>query len=86
MGAQPTTQYSPRLPAGTSAHLRVTLERDLTTQLQAAQNIPQLHIRTTRRPSTSLLLRRALRRYMAALAMMSPDQLTDEGSELLKLS
>ena len=82
----PTNVYSPRLPPATSACLRVRLEGRLTEQLQAAQAHPELRIKETHTPSTSLLVRRALSLYLAGLLQMQPEQLKQEGLELHKLA
>lgn len=78
--------YSRRLPPSSSACLRVRLESRLTEQLQTAQAHPELRIKETHTPSTSLIVRRALSLYLAGLLHMSHEQLKQEGLELHKLA
>lgn len=78
--------YSPRLNPSDSAILRVRLESRLTAQLRTAQDLPELLIKDTRKPSTSLIVRRAVALYLAGLLRMKPAQLKQEGLELHKLA
>ena len=68
-------QYTRRLPPANTACLRVRLEESLTKQLQATQERPELLIKETRIPSSSLIVRRALATYFDALRQMKPEQL-----------
>ncbi|NUU69503.1 hypothetical protein HTZ98_01520 [Ralstonia solanacearum] len=79
-------QYSRRLPPANTACLRVRLEEPLTKQLQATQELPELLIKDSRIPSSSLIVRRALAAYFESLRRMKPEQLKQEGLELHKLA
>ncbi len=86
MTSKPTTAYSQRLPRTTSAFLRVRVEAPLAEKLQATQRRPELAIKDGLKPSTGLLVRRALQRYMADLAVMKADALKDEVLALHRLT
>ncbi|RQZ94337.1 hypothetical protein DF058_15870 [Burkholderia cenocepacia] len=82
----PRVQYTRRLPPANTACLRVRLEETLTKQLQATQERPELLIKDSRIPSSSLIVRRALAAYFEGLSKMKPEQLQHEGLELHKLA
>jgi hypothetical protein len=68
---------------GTS-HTRI--EKRLLDQLRTAQDLPELLIKETRKPSSSLIVRRALTVYLAMLLRATPEQLKQEGLQLHKLA
>ncbi|MBU9210090.1 hypothetical protein [Burkholderia multivorans] len=80
------TQYARRIPPTQSTVLKTRVEARLLDQLQIAQGFPELLIKDTRKPSSSLLVRRALAVYLSALLRMTPEQLKREGLELHKLA
>lgn len=81
-----TTQYAPRIPARDSGLLHTRIEKRILDQLRAAQEIPELLIKDRRKPSSSLIVRRALVVYTSMLIRMTPAQLKQEGLELHKLA
>ncbi|AKZ25101.1 hypothetical protein ACH51_01105 [Ralstonia solanacearum] len=81
-----TTKYAARLPAHESGLLKTRVENSLLKQLHAAQDLPQFTDKRNRRPSSSLLVRRALAVYLATLLRMTPDQLQQENLELDRLA
>ncbi|QNT25572.1 hypothetical protein [Ralstonia solanacearum] len=85
MTTKPTTAYSPRLPRATSAFWRIRVEAPLAEKLQAAQRRPELAIKDGLKPSTSVLIRRAIQRYTADLSAMDADALKDEVLALHRL-
>lgn len=81
-----TTQYTTRIPARESGLLHTRIEKRLLDQLREAQELPELLIKDTRKPSSSLIVRRGLTVYLAMLLRMTPEQLKQEGLELHKLA
>lgn len=87
MTTDPTIQYSKRRPRGTGTdQLKVTLEAPLANALRTAQDTPGLIIKGSRKPSRSLICRRALTMYTAYLSRLTPEQLQRESGELHKLA
>jgi hypothetical protein len=86
MPTESNIAYSKRLDPTASAILRVRLESRLTAQIKAAQDRPELLIKDTHKPSTSLIVRRAVALYLAGLLHMTPEELNQEGLELHKLA
>lgn len=83
----PTIQYSKHRPRGTGIdQLKVTLEAPLANALRIAQDTPGLIIKGSRKPSRSLICRRALVMYIAYLSRLTPGQLQQESGELHKLA
>ena len=81
-----TTQYTTRIPARESGLLHTRIEKRLLDQLRTAQELPELLIKDTRKPSSSLIVRRALAVYLVMLLKMTPGQLKQEGLQLHKLA
>lgn len=86
MTTEPTTQYARRLSPLESTILKTRVEARLLNQLRAAQDLPELLIKNNRKPSSSLIVRRALAVYLAMLLKGKPEFLEREGLELHKLA
>lgn len=80
------TQYSDRLPQSASSLLHVRFEATLVRALESTQANPALKIKGTRRPSRSLIVRRAVDMYTRLLTQMTPEQLQRENLELHRLA
>jgi len=84
---EPTIQYTKRRPRGTGAdQLKVTLEAPLANALRTTQDTPELAIKGSRKPSRSLICRRALTMYIGFVSRLTPEQLQRESGELHKLA
>ncbi|WP_197344776.1 hypothetical protein [Ralstonia solanacearum] len=83
--AKRTIAYSPRFPRATANFLRIRLEAPLAGKLQEFQHNPALAVKDGLRPSTSVLVRRAIQRYVADLSAMDAAELKDEVLALHRL-
>lgn len=86
MSTEQTLAYSPRLPKDSTAFLRLRIESALAVQLRATQARPDLAIKDGLKPSTTLIVRRALQRYFSDLATMDADGVTAEVLALHRLA
>ncbi|ABF09435.1 hypothetical protein Rmet_2558 [Cupriavidus metallidurans CH34] len=78
MPSESNLAYARRLPQATSTVLRMRFEAELMGQLRAVQNNPALTVKRGRKPSTSVLVRRAVQRYAADISTMDEAELTAE--------
>lgn len=80
------TQYSKRLSPAVSDMLHVRLELDLAAAIRATQENGALKIKGIRKPSRSLIVRRAVDVYTKMVARMNQEQLRRENLELHRLA
>jgi hypothetical protein len=86
MTTKPTIAYSKRIPKTNSAFLRLRIEAPLAERLRAAQSRPDLVIKDGLKPSTTLIVRRALQRYFDDLNKMEAGDITAEVLALHRLA
>ena len=80
------TQYNRRLSPSSSDMLHVRLELSLAATIRATQENPALLIKGHRKPSRSLIVRRAVDVYARMVSRMTPEQLARENLELHRLA
>ncbi|HDR9228634.1 TPA: hypothetical protein QDB19_004907 [Burkholderia vietnamiensis] len=85
MARTQTTAYSPRMPSSEAA-LRIRLEPSLSAKLRETQADPKLALKEDLKPSTTLIVRRALQRYFEHLATMKEADITAEVLALHRLA
>lgn len=81
------TKYTTRMDLQTSDVIRVRLEHKLRDTIRTLQNHEGLTIKGIRKPSRSLLMRRAISVYAAYVARLrTPEEIELESSALHKLA
>lgn len=80
------TQYTKRLGSAASDMLHVRLELALAAAIRATQENEALKIKGSRKPSRSLIVRRAVDVYTKMVARMDQEQLQRENLELHRLA
>ena len=80
------TQYNKRLPPTSSDMLHVRLELPLAAAIRTTQEHPKLLIKGHRKPSRSLIVRRAVDVYTRTVRTMDDKQLERENLELHRLA
>ena len=86
MTNEPKTQYQRRLDPASSDVLRVRLERPLADTIKALQAHPAVIVKGHRKPSRSLILRRAIKVYAEYLRALSPADYDRETGEVARLA
>lgn len=86
MNNHPHTQYQRRLNPAESDVLRVRLERPLADLIKTLQDHPAVIVKGNRKPSRSLILRRAIRVYADHLRSLKPSEYERETGEIARLA
>jgi len=86
MSIQQGIHHQSRLDPANSEIIRVRIERPIATTLKALQDLPHVQIKDTRKPSRSLLVRRAIQVYAEYLRNLEGIDAERENAALHKLA
>ncbi|AZG13875.1 hypothetical protein [Cupriavidus pauculus] len=87
MTNKPTTAYSPQLSRKPGSEmLRLRVESELVSTLRTLQDRPELRIKQGRKPSKSILARRAIQVYAAHVRGLEGEDITAEVLALHRLA